>query len=268
MAEHDVPSPLLTMSDFTTVQDMVKSACGINLHQGKKALVASRLEKLVRAGGFGTFADYIRFISRRRHGAEFTEFIDTLTTNHTGFWREPEHFAYLQNTFFQQRRGRVRIWSAACATGEEPYTVAMCALSAGVTNPHIVASDISTAALKTAIKGEYDEARVAPLPAGWRQRFLEPIGASGPFRVSPEVRALVSFASLNLLQPFSDVGHFDAILCRNVMIYFDQMTRDAVVARLLDQLVPGGLLFTGHSETLLRLPVGVEYVRPATYRKV
>lgn len=267
MSEPVTPPPALTVSDFATVRDMVKSACGINLHQGKRALVASRLEKLVRAGGFGSFADYIRFLSRRRHGAEFTEFIDTLTTNHSGFWREPDHFAYLQNTFFQTRRGRTRIWSAACATGEEPYTVAMCALAAGTTNPHITASDISSAALKTAINGEYDDARVAPLPAGWRQRFLTP-GANGLHRVSHEVRALVSFASLNLLQPFAHIGHFDAIFCRNVMIYFDQPTRDSVVARLLGQLVPGGLLFTGHSETLLRLPAGVEYVRPATYRKL
>ena len=145
--------------------------------------------------------------------------------------------------------------------------MAMCALSSGLSNAQIVASDISTAALKIATKAEYGDARVAALPAGWKQRFLTPSGSS-LYGIAPEVRALVTFTLLNLLQPFSQIGHFDAIFCRNVMIYFDQATRDHVVARLLDQLVPGGLLFTGHSETLLRLPIGVEYVRPAIYRKL
>jgi chemotaxis methyl-accepting protein methylase len=148
----------LTETDFAAIRALAKTACGIDLHHGKKALVSSRIEKLVRGHGFESFTEYIRFVTLRKHGPEFTEFIDTLTTNHSGFWREPEHFIFLQNTVFQQHRGTLRIWSAACATGEEPYTLAMCALSAGAPCS-IAASDISTAALRTAVRGEYEESR-------------------------------------------------------------------------------------------------------------
>jgi chemotaxis protein methyltransferase CheR len=262
--------PPLTPGDFDAVRELARAACGISLHEGKKALVSSRLEKLVRAYGCETFAEYIRFVSGRRQSPEFTEFIDTLTTNHSGFWREPEHFTYLQNDVFPNCRQRLRIWSAACATGEEPYTLAMCALNAGITSFGVSASDISRAALGVASRGEYESSRVAALPAGWPQRFFSPSGASaaGSLAVTPLVRSFVAFAPLNLLQPFGHVGLFDVMLCRNVMIYFEQSTRDQLVARLVDQLNKGGLLFTGHSETLLRLPPGLQYIQPATYRKL
>jgi chemotaxis protein methyltransferase CheR len=260
----------LTALDFETVRELAKTACGISLHEGKKALVSSRIEKLVRGHGFGSFTEYIRFVSLRKHGPEFTEFIDTLTTNHSSFWREPEHFIYLQNTVFQQHRGRTRIWCAAAATGEEPYTLAMCALSAGVPNCTIVASDISTAALKTAIRGEYDAMRLAALPMGWKNRYLTPTrhGIQETSVVSAQVRDMIRFMPLNLLQPFGHLGQFDIIFCRNVMIYFEQSTRDHLVERLVAQIAPGGFLFTGHSETLLKIPAGLEYLQPAAYRKL
>ena len=256
--------------DFDAVRDIARATCGISLHEGKKALVSSRLEKLVRQYGFDSFTEYIHFVSQRKHGPEFTEFIDTLTTNHSGFWREPEHFIFLQNSVFPAHKTRVRIWSAACATGEEPYTIAMCALEAGVQGCSISASDISRNALNGAIRGEYEEFKVAALPAGWRDRYLTVAqGRTGKsLSVAPSVRSLVNFASLNLLQPFPHVGQFDVIFCRNVMIYFEQETRDELIERLVGQLNDGGYLFTGHSETLLRLPAGLQYIQPATYRKL
>jgi chemotaxis protein methyltransferase CheR len=247
---------------------MARSTCGISLHEGKKALVSSRLEKLVRGHGFETYTDYIRFISVRRQGPEFTEFIDTLTTNHSGFWREPEHFVFLQKCVFPNCGNRIRIWSAPCATGEEPYTLAMCALAAGLPACTISASDISRAAMSAAVRGEYEEAKTAALPAGWRDRYFSRAATPGVVAVVPSVRSMVSFAPLNLLQPFGHMGVFDVILCRNMMIYFEQGTRDQLVARLVDQLALGGFLFTGHSETLLRLPSNLRYVQPATYRKI
>lgn len=258
----------LTVPDFDAVREMARAACGISLHEGKKALVSTRLEKLVRRHGFNSFTQYIRFVSSRRHGSEFTEFIDTLTTNHSGFWREPEHFAFLREVVFPAHRNHVRIWSAACATGEEPYTIAMCALESGVQSCGINASDISSAALSRAMRGEYEDARIGLLPAGWGERYFRPSGPSPGIRaVVPSVRSMVKFASLNLLQPFHHVGQFDVIFCRNVMIYFEQSTRDQLVDNLAMQLPRGGYLFTGHSETLLRLPPGLEYVKAATYRK-
>lgn len=258
----------MSAPDFEAVRDLVKSASGIHLHQGKVALVSSRLERLVRAHGFHSFTDYVRFLSGRQHGPEFTEFIDTLTTNHSGFWREPEHFILLSNTVFREHRSRTRIWSAACATGEEPYTIAMCALAVGACNCTITATDISTAALQTAREGSYESSRLTSLPAGWRDRFFAQNSASAKGCVSSQVRNMVNFRPLNLLQPFQQMGQFDVIFCRNVMIYFEQPTREALVSRLVSQLIPGGFLFTGHSETLLQIPPGLTYVQPATYRKL
>jgi chemotaxis protein methyltransferase CheR len=259
----------LSIPDFDAVRELARAACGISLHEGKKALVSSRLERLVRRHGFNSFTQYIRFVSSRKHCSEFTEFIDTLTTNHSGFWREPEHFTFLRNVVFPMHRSRIRIWSAACATGEEPYTIAMCALEGGVQNCSVNASDISTAALSAAMRGEYEEAKTAALPAGWRDRYFSSHGSMhGMCGVVPSVRSMVSFASLNLLRPFAHVGQFDVIFCRNVMIYFEQATRDQLVENLVMQLPSGGYLFTGHSETLLRLPPVLQYMRPATYRKL
>jgi chemotaxis protein methyltransferase CheR len=259
----------LTDQEFDRVREMAYGTSGLNLHQDKRALVSSRLERLVRRNGFASFNNYLNFLSQRRSGDEFVEFIDTLTTNHSGFWREPEHFVFLRNNIMPVHRSRLRIWSAACATGEEPYTIGMCALESNVSNCNIAASDISRAALNSAVQGRYDASRLSMLPTGWPERYFQTARNNGALtsRVSPAVRGLINFAPLNLLQPFSHLGIFDVIFCRNVMIYFDQETRDSLVSRLAKQLAPGGHLFTGHSETLLRLPADLQYVQPATYRK-
>jgi chemotaxis protein methyltransferase CheR len=258
----------LSDADFEIIREMARAACGISLHEGKRALVSSRLEKLVHRNGFDSFTGYLNFLSGRKHGAEFTEFIDTLTTNHTGFWREPEHFIFLQQKIALAHRAGIRIWSAACATGEEPYTIAMCLLESGVSNARIEASDISRTALKAAIEGAYESSRLSDLPAGWRDRYFQPAYSRATMRsVAGPVRALVEFSPVNLLEPFRYLGQFDVIFCRNVMIYFDQPVRDSLVEQLGRQLTPGGYLFTGHSETLLKLPSSLEYVQPATYRK-
>ncbi|MDE3197752.1 MAG: protein-glutamate O-methyltransferase CheR, partial [Acidobacteriota bacterium] len=191
-----------------------------------------------------------------------------LTTNHSGFWREPEHFTLLTNTVLREHPSRIRIWSAACATGEEPYTIAMCALSSGAQNCAVIASDISATALRAAREGSYEPSRLTALPPGWRERFFSG-GPLGPrTSISQQVKSMVTFNSLNLLQPFHHLGQFDVIFCRNVMIYFEQTTRDELVSRLAAQLAPNGLLFTGHSETLLLIPPGLTYVQAATYRKL
>ncbi len=260
----------LTALDFDAVRGLARSGCGIDLHEGKRALVSTRLERLVRRHGFDSFTEYIKFVSQERRGDAFTEFIDTLTTNHSGFWREPEHFAFLQKTIFPGARQKLRIWSSACATGEEPYTIAMCALDANGPQCTVNASDISRGALATAMRGEYEESKTITLPLGWRDRYFRrvPDTMSPTCVVTPAVRAVVGFAPVNLLEPFEHVGQFDVIFCRNVMIYFDQSTRDTLVAGLLCRLNPGGYLLTGHSETLIRLPHGLEYVQPAIYRKL
>ena len=261
-------APLSTL-DFEQVRQLAQASCGIHLAEGKRAFVSSRLERLVRRHGFRSFSEYIRFVSTRRHGAEFTEFVDTLTTNHSGFWREPEHFLFLQRNVFPTHRSRLRIWSAACATGEEPYTIAMCALDAGIASCNVTASDISRAALAAAMAGEYEASKLSQLPAGWPDRWFQRLKnkPESVRAVAPAIRALVNFRPLNLLESFAHLGEFDVIFCRNVMIYFSQDTRDQLVEKLAERLVPGGYLFTGHSETLLRLPRALDYVQSATYKK-
>lgn len=259
--------PPLNSSDFDVVRRLAFDTCGISLHAGKSALVSCRLERLVRKYNFGCYGDYIRFLVSRRTGPEFSEFIDHLTTNHSGFWREPEHFLFLQHNVLPGKQKGVKIWSSACATGEEPYTIAMCCQDAGVPFA-ITATDISRTALDAAVNGEFEEGRLDALPAGWRDRFFEVAGRnSDKWRVTRKIRSGVRFGTFNLLHPCTDAGSFDVIFCRNVMIYFEQSTRDLLVGRLVQQLVPGGYLFTGHSETLLRVPPGLTYVQPATYRK-
>lgn len=257
----------LALHDFDAVRRLAFDACGISLHEGKLALVASRLERLVRKRGFDSFRNYVGFLSAHRSGDEFGEFIDHLTTNHSGFWREPEHFSYLREKILPSHPNGLRIWSAACATGEEPYTIAMCCLESGIQGT-VSASDISRTALVAATRGEYALARLAPLPDGWRDRYFEADREQpGTWRVGRQVRAAVQFGMLNLLQPLIGMGQFDVIFCRNVMIYFEQATRDLLVGSLVNQLTPGGVLFTGHSESLLKLPPGLSYLQPATYRK-
>ena len=252
--------------DFDRVSEMARAASGISFHQGKRALVSSRLEKLVRRNGFVSFNSYVSSLWQKKNGPAFTEFIDTLTTNHTAFWREPQHFNFLIKTVMPVHPARLRIWSSACATGEEPYTISMCALDSRAAHCRVVASDISSAALSKAVHGAYDAAKVRELPAPWPGTYFG-AGEGGLRRVKESVRALVYFGPLNLLRPFGHMGQFDVIFCRNVMIYFEQQPRDDLVARLTSQLAPGGYLFTGHSETLLRLPEGLHYIQPAIYRK-
>lgn len=262
----------MTNSDFQRISDVARGYCGLNLQQGKRELVSSRLERLVRLHACDSFTSYLALVSRTRTGPVFTEFIDTLTTNHTGFWREPAHFIYLLETILRRHKSRIRVWSAGCATGEEPYTIGMCAREAGLINCRIVASDISRSALHAAASGRYDAAKLGDLPAGWTERYLSSpglpgLGGGNTRVVSVSVRGMVDFAPVNLLEPFSRLGMFDVIFCRNVMIYFEQSTRDQLVGRLAEQLTPGGYLFTAHSESLLRLPAGLVYVQPAIYRK-
>ncbi len=259
----------LTDREFDRVREMAYVTSGLNLREDKRALVSSRLERVVRRNGFASFNNYLNYLAERKNGEEFIEFIDTLTTNHSGFWREPEHFLFLRNNIMPEHRSRLRVWSAACATGEEPYTIGMCAFESNVSSCSIAASDISRAALHTATQANYDRSKLSTLPGGWAERYFETSGSSGVLKtkVRRDVQNLVHFAPLNLLQPFGHLGIFDVIFCRNVMIYFDQETRDNLVDRLTRQLAPGGHLFTGHSETLLRLSPDLQYVQPATYRR-
>jgi chemotaxis protein methyltransferase CheR len=208
-------------------------------------------------------------------GEALTNLIDALTTNHTSFFREQAHFDFLRNTFLPEwkKRERIDIWSAACSTGEEPYSIAMCLLEElGAISPgrvRILATDISTRVLAKAKQGIYPAERFEGLPHAQLRRFWlrGERDWAGSYRAKEEVRALVEFNRINLLEPVTQVGRFALIFCRNVMIYFDKPTQQKVVERLAGRLEPGGYLLTGHAESLMGVQHELHYVRPAIYRK-
>jgi chemotaxis protein methyltransferase CheR len=199
--------------------------------------------------------------------------IDALTTNHTGFLRERQHFQYLMRTVLPQYvdRPRLSIWSAASSTGEEPYSILFTLLQAFANKPapkiNILATDISTRVLAAARRAVYPAGRLADLPSEWVQRFFEKEESQSAYRVRDELAGYITFQRLNLMEPFLAIGRFPIIFCRNVMIYFDHRTREQLVLRLAERLEPGGYLFVGHAESLLNIAHGLAYVGPAIYRK-
>lgn len=268
----------LSETQFRRIGDVVHRVAGIHLGAEKKSLVRARIVKRLRALSIPTIAEYLEFLSGDDTGAELAEMVDVLTTNKTSFFRELEHFRLLQSTILPAltRAGEsIRLWSAGCSTGEEPYTAAIVALDtlgAEASRLRILATDISARVLQHARVAEYDADLVAEVPLPLRSRYFESGAAVrgtpvGPFRVTPSVRGLVSFARLNLMSDWPMHGPFDVIFCRNVMIYFDKPTQEALVTRFATLLAPGGYLFVGHSESLTGMRHPLAYVQPATYRK-
>ena len=261
----------LEQDEFQQVREMAHDTFGLDLRPGKEELVTARLRRLVRANGFGTYRDYCRHVLRDSTGEALAAMIDALTTNHTSFLREPDHFDFLRQTVLPKLAGResIEIWSAACSTGEEVWTLA-CLLQDEVAlrNFRIFASDISRRALQFASEARYSEERCRGVPAAWLARYFttEP-GPAKIYRISPATRSLAFFRRLNLLESYGWPRPFPVIFCRNVMIYFDQATQEQVVRKLIDALEPGGYLLVGHAESLTRVAHSLEYVRPAVYRK-
>ena len=264
----------LTDRDLRALARLVYDRAGITLHDGKRALVTARLQKRVRAGGFGTFSAYVKFVEQDAGGDEIVALLDAIATNHTSFYREPQHFELL-NARIAPAIGTqgIDVWSAACSSGEEPYTIAMSladALGAGrAASIRILASDLSTKALASGRAGVYRLDRVEGLPRHLlRRHFEKGLGEqAGLARVHPRLRSLVRFERLNLLE-IGDLGRlFDVIFCRNVMIYFDRAVQQRVVGMLERHLKPGGWLFISHSESLNGLAHGLQWVAPAVYRR-
>jgi len=276
--ESTAPWTLAELSDreLSTIARLVYDACGINLHEGKRALVAARLQKRLRHGGFQSFRQYIRYVRSDNSGREMTALLDAIATNHTSFFREPRHFQFFGETVLPPlvaRSGPIAVWSAGCATGEEPYTIAMLLLDqVGAGAAHrikLTATDLSTRALATAGTGVYKDSRIEDLPPGYAQKyFVRGIGTQRGFvRLTPTVRNLVSFKWLNLLEPGDAPGSQDVIFCRNVMIYFDRAVQQRVISALERQLAPGGYLFISHSESLSSVEHELRWVAPSIYQR-
>jgi chemotaxis protein methyltransferase CheR len=246
---------------------------GITLHDGKRELVAARLQKRLRHHSLSGYAEYLELLNHDASGHELVALVDAIATNHTSFFREPQHFEFLAQRALPLMAGRARPsgligWSAACSSGEEPYTIAIALMEAGVPQFRLLASDISTRVLAKAQAGVYRLAGVQQLPKRLLKTYFERgLGAQeGLARVSRAVRSRVEFQRLNLLD--LNLGRtFDFIFCRNVMIYFDRDVRQRVVSMLERHLEPGGFLFISHSESLNGIHHGLTLVAPATYRR-
>jgi chemotaxis protein methyltransferase CheR len=265
----------LTAREFAKIRQLAYDTSGLDLRAGKESLVSARLGKHIRQRGCRSFDEYYRQVVEDSTGEALIALIDALTTNHTSFFREPAHFDFLRKTFLPEwkNRGGVDIWSAACSSGEEPYSLAMCILeewgSVAPGKVRILATDISTRVLAAAERGIYPAERFACLSAAQLHRYWlrGERDWAGCYRAKKEIRALVEFRRLNLLEPVGQIGRFPLVFCRNVMIYFDKPTQQQVVERLAGCLEPGGYLLTGHAENLTGIEHGLRYVQPAVYRK-
>ena len=263
----------LSAQEFRQISDLAYQRFGLDLKRGKEALVAARLGKKLRKLGFQTFAEYHRHVLADSTGDALIELIDALTTNHTSFLRERAHFEFLTRAANEEFRdvSTLQIWSAACSSGEEPYSIAMClsgALESSSRQFRIRATDISTRVLAIGARGVYPAARFEEVPDAWRRAYLlRGQGESkGFYKVKPELTQRIEFERLNLIEPFPPKGLFHVIFCRNVMMYFDKATQQDIVRRLGACLERGGYLFVGHSESLTGIEHALDYVRPATYR--
>ena len=262
----------LTTSAFEQIRRLAYQNFGLDLKEGKQGLVLARLGKALRQHGFTSFDQYCRHVAADRSGEALAEMADALTTNFTSFLRESTHFEFLRANLWPRlpSQGPFEIWSAACSTGEEPYSILFTALETlgRHAEVRVVASDISTRALAGVREAIYTASSVEALPQGWTQKyFLRGTGGwQGWYRVKPEYRARVHARRFNLITDTLPAARYPAIFCRNVMIYFDKPTQSAVVQRLASRLEPGGLLFTGHSESLTGVDHGLEYLQPAVYR--
>jgi len=268
----------MTDQEFAQLSALVQTQTGIALGPHKRIHLASRLARRLRAVGVRSFADYYDLLAARDpEGREMVQFVNAVTTNKTDFFREAHHFAFLADTWAPAARGRaavprVRAWSAGCSTGEEAYTLAWTlrdALGPGA-DLRVLGSDIDTEVLAQAETGIYAREDMAPVPAAHLPRyFLRGTGANvDRVRVRPELRALVTFRRINLLDDTWPIRTaFDVIMCRNVLIYFDRPTQQQVLTRLATALAPAGLLCLGHSENVYGLVHELEHVGTTMYRR-
>lgn len=265
----------LSRQSFEAVASLFQRVSGICLTEAKRPLVIGRLQKLAQERGIPNLDDYVRVLTEGRDADELQRAVDRLTTNETYFFREPQHFEFLAGHIGAKSAARgVRVWSAASSSGEEAFSIAMVLADRLGTAPsdrwEVVGTDLSTAMVASARRALYPLERARDLPPEYLRRFC--LKGHGPYegylRVGPQLRQRATFLSANLMQPLPQIGRFDLIFLRNVLIYFDPPAKAQIVRRVLERLEPGGLLLTGHAESLANLDLGLRTVRPAVYAPV
>ena len=265
----------MTDADYRFISQTVYDECGIVLSDQKKDMVYSRLARRIRALKLGNFSNYIQYLQNNKE-AEFVEFINAITTNLTSFFREPHHFEFLQQTIIPEIKEnhrldkRVRIWSAGCSTGMEPYTIAMSTDKAFPSSwdYKILATDLDTNVLATAKAGVYQGSSVTGIDDELLKTHFLHDAEGERYKVKDDLRKLITFKQLNLLEPWPMRGPFDVIFCRNVVIYFDLETKNKLFSRYAELLRPNGYLILGHSETMSREVKEFTSVGRTIYQKV
>lgn len=263
--------------EFRQFADYIKLNYGIHLKAEKKTLVESRLGQLFISMNIGSLMEYLEYVKADKTGQAAAVMLDKLTTNYTFFMREPEHFRFFKDRVLPYLSQTVkdkdlRIWSAACSTGEEPYTLAMLideffGPNKAAWDTKILATDISKAAVTAARTGIYDKEKLSDLPEAWKKHYFKGIDTKKSI-LTEKIRNEVIFSNINLMdQTFPFKRKMHVIFCRNVMIYFDADTKDRLAEHLYDITEPGGFLFIGLSEGLNRDTTRYKYVMPAVYRK-
>ncbi|MFA7534920.1 MAG: CheR family methyltransferase [Desulfuromonadales bacterium] len=269
---------------FLRFSRLITEKCGIRMPPQKKTMLETRLRKRLRSLGIETFEQYGKFVfSPQGMREELTHLIDVITTNKTDFFREADHFDFLLGQalphlvedFGAGLQRPLQVWSAGCSTGEEPYTLAMVLAEFAARCPgftyEILATDISTRVLETARLGIYSKEKFAGVPTDIQRKYLlRSRDREDPrMRIVPELRATVSFRHLNFMDADYEVRkQIDVIFCRNVLIYFDRLTQEAILRRLTDHLSPSRYLFTGHAETLGGMDLPVVHIAPSVYRRI
>lgn len=265
------PAPLdISTAEFKQFQKLIFDLAGIRLSEAKKLLLVGRLSKRVKQFGFSRFGDYFNFVTDQANAQELQTMVDLLTTNETYFFREPKHFDFLRQVASAARGQTFRIWSAAASSGEEAYSMAMVLADVlGTASWEVVGTDISSRVLAKAQGGLYPTERIDGIPLPLLKKYcLKGINEQeGTLLIIRELRERVRFLHSNLMSPRKDLGSFDLIFLRNVMIYFDNDTKRKVIANLLPYLKSGGHFIVGHSESLTGITNDLLAIQPTIYRR-
>lgn len=270
----------ITEKEFYLFKDIIYRHTGIQMTEKKRNLVVARLSKRLRALGLQSFSQYYEYLNTSLDASdELNNLINRITTNKTDFFREKHHFDFLTNEVLpvfidSSKRGgerRLRIWSAGCSSGEEPYSLAMTIADAFKDERgwdlKILATDLDTDVLMRASRGVYSSPQITPVPIGYLSKYFS--RSSEGYEVSPQIKSMVSFRRLNLMDPaFPMKRPFDIIFCRNVMIYFDDQTKQDLVKKYHSHLKPNGYMFVGHSESLMNMKHLFRFLKHTVYIKV
>lgn len=267
----------ITEKEFRQLTEYIQNNYGICIKDEKKTLITGRLNNVLVENKCNDFSEYFNLLQRDKTGRALTTFINKITTNHTFFMREEAHFHYFNDKVLpyleeREKEKDLRIWSAGCSSGEEPYTLAMIlneyfGKEKVMWDTKVLATDISDNVLKKAIKGQYSNEHVSSLPPAWRINYFNRVDSENSV-ATDKIRKEVIFRKFNLMdEVFPFRKKFHVIFCRNVMIYFDNNTRKELIDKFYECTEPGGYLFIGHSESLNREETKYKYVLPAVYRK-